>query len=354
WSERPRALLRGVTLGAAAGIALATKFSVIPFFGMVLLVTLPLLRPWRRATARELARSVGVSFVIAFTILWATYRFSVGPVGGWLLPFPEFFTGLGQVAQHNDEGHSTYLLGKAGTSGRLAFFPVVLAVKTPLALLALMVIASVWAFTRWRRSGRTHHEALLPLFIAGALFLIALPININNGVRHILPIYALVAVAAGAFLAQAWAAAERIRIIGAAVLGVLLLESTLAHPDALAYFNALVPNEPGRVLVDSDLDWGQDMHRLRDTVEARRIRSLALAYYGSIDHHRDVLPPIRPLSRHAPDTGWVAISETYYRMGWISYNGGVWNIDTTAFRWLHEREPVARVGKSIRLYRIIY
>jgi hypothetical protein len=188
--------------------------------------------------------------------------------------------------------------------------------------------------------------------MAGAVLVVAVALNRNGGVRQILPVYALLAAVAGAFLARAWLRGGVLRTLAAALLGVLLLESAVAHPDTLAYFNVLVPNEPGRVLVASDLDWGQDLHRLRDTVSARGVTHLALAYYGSGDHARDVLPALRPLSRHTPDTGWIAISETYYRMGALTQAGGIWSIDTTAYRWLHDQDPVARVGKSLRLYRI--
>lgn len=343
WAERPRSLGRGAVLGVAGGMALATKFSAIPFFGVVALASLFFLRPWRAATARELARALGLGAAVAFLVVWVSYRLSLGG---------EFFAGLAQLVQHNEEGHFTYLLGKPGTTGRLAFFPVVLAVKTPLAMLALMVLAGVCAVQQWRRSAWRDRDAVLPLVMALGIFVVAMLANINAGVRHILPVYALAAVSVGALLARAWEGRRAPRVMSAVLLGALLLESTTAHPDELAYFNILVPNEPGRVLVDSDLDWGQDLHRLRDTARARGITHLALAYYGSTDHARDVLPALRPLAAHGRDTGWVAISETYYRMGTIERVGNAWRIDTTAYRWLRRMDPVARVGKSIRLYRV--
>ncbi|MGQ0641597.1 MAG: ArnT family glycosyltransferase [Gemmatimonadaceae bacterium] len=352
WAEHPRSLKRAVVLGAAAGAAVATKFSAIPYFGALAVTSLFFLRPWRAADTRELARALGVAVLAAVGVLWAAHGFSVGWAGGVFTPFPEFFIGLGQLARHNAAGHFTYLLGSPALSGQVAFFPVVLLVKTPLALLLLMGFGAAWAVQQWRRSGKKDHGALLPLLIAGAVLVVAMAANINAGVRHILPIYAFLAVVAGAFVARAWIYRGTLRSLAAAFLGLYLIESATAHPDALAYFNVLVPNERGRVLVDSDLDWGQDLHRLRDTTRARGITHLALAYYGSGDRARDVLPALRPLSQHAPDTGWVAISETYYRIGAISNAGGRWAIDTTAYRWLRGQELVARVGKSIRLYRV--
>jgi len=350
WGDRPRALGRAAILGFGAGLAAATKFSAIPFFLLGALATIYFLRPWRSASRRELARSLGVAAITAFAVLWAAYQFSVGPAGGIWVPFPEFFAGLNQLVLHNAAGHFTYLLGDAGTSGKLLFFPVVMFVKTPLALLVLTGLAAAWAVQQWRRSGRIDHAALLPLLMAAVVFVVSMASNINAGVRHILPIYALGAATVGAFLSKAWVYRGVLRTSAAALLGALVIESTTSHPDALAYFNVLVPRDPGRVLVDSDLDWGQDLHRLADTVRARGITHLALAYYGSTDHPRDVLPVLRPLSRLQPDTGWLAISETYYRIGAISNPAGVWQIDTAAYRWIRNRHLVAKVGRSIRLY----
>ena len=42
-----------------------------------------------------------------------------------------------------------------------------------------------------------------------------------------------------------------------------------AHPDYLPYFNALAGSNPERIVVDSDLDWGQDLKRL-----GRRLKEL--------------------------------------------------------------------------------
>ena len=41
-----------------------------------------------------------------------------------------------------------------------------------------------------------------------------------------------------------------------------MIGSLAAHPDYLAYFNALAGDDPERIVVDSDLDWGQDIKRL--------------------------------------------------------------------------------------------
>ena len=74
-----------------------------------------------------------------------------------------------------------------------------------------------------------------------------------------------------------------------------LAVSVRAHPDYLPYFNELAGEHPERILVDSDLDSGQDLKRLADTLQARRIPSVWLAYAGSAT-----------VTQHGlrPSTGW--------------------------------------------------
>jgi len=113
-----------------------------------------------------------------------------------------------------------------------------------------------------------------------------------------------------------------------------------AWPDYLAYFNAAAGPHPERVLVDSNLDWGQDLYRLADTVRARGIDSLRVHYFGSSQLSSVGLTNARRLARDERTTGWVAASETFL--------AGVWS--DTSLRWLARRTPVARIGPSMRLY----
>jgi hypothetical protein len=119
--------------------------------------------------------------------------------------------------------------------------------------------------------------------------------------------------------------------------------SLAAHPDYLAYFNELAGKHPERILVDSDLDWGQDLLRLVEELRARHVERVAIAYNGSADLSRHGLPAFRPLVPHQPTTGWIAISEMRLKIG-----EGRPPYDE--FAWLEAYEPVARVGRSIRLY----
>jgi hypothetical protein len=56
------------------------------------------------------------------------------------------------------------------------------------------------------------------------------------------------------------------------------------------------------------------------------------------------MPRIRWLEPHRPDTGWVAASLWSLKLGSLNQPGH------DDFAWLERYQPVARVGRSIRLY----
>jgi hypothetical protein len=127
--------------------------------------------------------------------------------------------------------------------------------------------------------------------------------------------------------------------VAALVAGTIVIPIR-AWPDYLAYFNPVAGAHPERVLVDSNLDWGQDLYRLADTVRARHIDSLRVHYFGSGALSAVGLTNARRLARDERATGYVAASETFL--------AGVWS--DTSLNWLTRRTPVARIGPSMRLY----
>ena len=128
----------------------------------------------------------------------------------------------------------------------------------------------------------------------------------------------------------------------AALVLWLAVDGARAHPDYLAWFNPLAGAHPERVLSDSNLDWGQDLFRLRDAIERRHITSLELAYFGSGDLERMTPAHVHRLAPGVPASGWIAISETRL--------ADVYNVRRGGYRWLERYAPVERVGRSIRLY----
>ena len=100
--------------------------------------------------AKERAASFGVAVGVCLFTVWAAFFFSFGKVPFWNVSLPawEYFDGIRVALLHNTEGHPAWLLGEARRFGWWYYFPVALAVKTPLALLVLVLgVASASAGT---------------------------------------------------------------------------------------------------------------------------------------------------------------------------------------------------------------
>jgi hypothetical protein len=181
-----------------------------------------------------------------------------------------------------------------------------------------------------------------------ALLLVVLPSSINLGIRYILPIYPLLAIVAGFAAVSLWKVQYTARI-GPLVVVLLLVWQTVssarAHPDYLAYFNELAGRHPEKILVKNDLDWGQDLQRLVKALRDLGVEEVAICYAGSADLSRHGLPRWQHLVPEQRTSGWVAISLQCLKQG-------TWVPPYDQYAWLEAYEPVALVGRSIRLYDI--
>jgi hypothetical protein len=372
WLEEPT-VPRGLVLGVSLAAALLSKFSALLFLPAGA-AAIALVRWWARHSGVEEpspklgTRSIRAVYLAALLTVWAGYRFSVGPLvppsntnttaptspgpletlaHAHVFPAPGFFEGLGEVAAKNRAGHKSYLLGEVRDTGWWYFFPVALAVKTPLPFL-LLVVAGIIAAVRMPLADDTTRRLIAPA-IAAAILLVCLPSRINIGLRHVLPLYPFLAITAGTSavaMARFRRAAPAGAVCAALLVGWQAAASVRSHPDYLAYFNELAGDQPERILVDSDLDDGQDLKRLADTLRARRVPSVWLAYAGSATVNEHGLPPIHWLQPHQRVKGWVAASLYSLKLGSLGLPGH------DDFAWLESYEPVARVGTSIRLYYI--
>jgi hypothetical protein len=346
---------RSVLFGVGLAIALLTKFSSILVLPVCALVLIGLYRPaWRRRNWAWLP--------VALLLIWGVYRFSFGPMtehvvrdaadqgGIWAripagllhavettpVPAPQILDGLWQVHNHVEGGHTAYLLGQNSFHGWWYFFPVALGVKLPLGLLLL---AAIGAFYR---------KARVPAVLCAVILLINLPTSLNIGVRYMMPLFPVMALAAAGGVLWLWSRRREAAVI---LLAWITVSAAMAHPDYIAYFNELAGSHPERILVDSDLDWGQDMKRLSDELHRRGVSYLHMACMYTGDDRRLNLPNWDGLEPYQPVTGWVAVSQTMlHNYGWmVARQQGRKDL---AFAWLDRYQPVARVGRSILLYRI--
>jgi len=375
--------------GIGLGLALVAKFSaliLLPIIGLVLLViALQLPRDveypigWPAARGRRVLRAAGayaVMLLISGMVVWGIYGFKVEPLGAKPgLPLPatasridhipvpalQYLRGVKTVIS-SAEGHRAYLLGMVDPTGKgwWYYFPIAIAVKTPLPeLLLILGMLLLALLPRIRaRLALESGEWLLLLLPAGVYFLAALGVlgfSLNLGIRHIMPLYAFLLVLAGGWAVLLSATRARGLLLGC-LLAAQLASVLFAFPDFIAYFN-----EPGRllnarhpVLIDSNVDWGQDLGRLAEFQRQYNRGTLYLSYFGTaapeayglryiplagLGLMREASPPDWSSMR-----GYLAISITNL-YGGKAYAGA-------DYRVLLQHRPLTTVGKTIRVYRL--
>lgn len=270
------------------------------------------------------------------------------PIPAW-----SYFKGLVKVISHNAGGHLSYLVGNYALMGWWWYFPVAFLVKTPLVTLVMLLVAVAAYSTRRGRTrlGLTDHSRargwLWMLVTAAALYFIwSMTSKINLGVRHIFPVYPIIFILIGMVSARLWMHGGRSVRTGILVIMSLYLATSIsAFPTYLSYFSEAVGGSVHgpKYLVDSNIDWGQDVKRLRSYMEENAIPYVCMSYFGQanleyygIDYR--YLPNGNDPHSPADVDCVVAISVTSL----LSQDGIYW--------WLREYEPDVRIGGSIYVY----
>lgn len=263
--------------GLAAAAALASKPSALVIAPIVLVQGL--LAGGGRAAVLARARDAGQAAALAVAGTVLLFRLDPGAV------WAAYGNALGRATAST----GGYLAGEYRPGGHWAYFVVALALKSSPALLALAALRAGWDVARLARGEdrRALGELAGPLIV----LLLTSAARLNIGIRHLLPIYPLLAVYAAGAVPRLVEAARGLRggraralaPVVASVPALLLAWHALvcarAAPDHLRWFNGLAGGPSGgwRWLADSNLDWGQEMGTLGAELRARGVRGVYLA-----------------------------------------------------------------------------
>ncbi len=377
WLEAPN-LRSSLRLGVAAGLAFLTKFTILIFFpaaALCILLVWALQRRQEKPRALKLLRQAGLALLLFTFIVWAGYRFSLKPVIEGMnlqrqslpnfqhlpsaaqpiardllahdtrIPAPELLMGItaSYVLTHSGT-NSTYIFGKMRPGGVWYFFPVGLFFKNPLPFLILAGLGVVLSFRRGSR-----WSARAPLAAAIGILAISMFQKYNAGQRHVLVLYPLLAVLAGAGGAYLWGTRRReLRCLLVALMVWQGIETGRAGLDPMSYFNEAAGRDPSKILITGcDLDCGQDVARLGDELKKRNAETVHVALFTSANvNQMNLAPVVDPLAPNERVDGWVAVSIRALRLGDLEHRAA----PPGSFSWLESYKPVADVGGTIRLY----
>ena len=343
---------RGALAGVFAGLALGVKFSAVALapIAVGLAVAEGVGRRWDRRWLRGVLLSADVALAVAYVVLVLIYR------GDFTLT--SFRLGLLFQVGHAAVGSTSPVsfLGQRGTTGWWYFFPVAFLLKTPIALHALLgvAVASLFAAAASER-GRALLRAPLRAEVVALAVLSALLLraDLQIGFRYAMPVlpYLLVIVAAG--VARAWSMAGRPARAVLATACVAYIASSLSfYPDFLAYTSEYVARDRAHgLIVDSSLDWGQGLLRLRDFLETERVDSVYLAYFGSAlpdGYGIDALPVTGVMD--AATNADSAVARSPFFVVSATFLAGAY-LDRDPFGPLRAVRPVKVLGQSLVVYR---
>jgi tetratricopeptide (TPR) repeat protein len=327
-------LTRLLLTGLAAGLLLATKHSGILLAPMLLMLIggeiVFALKGSRRRVALRLSGAFAAIVVIGITILWAFYgfRYAARPAGlvlstsladytqplshfnaaavlwiAHLRLLPEsYLMGLVDV-KRMAQWYPTFIFGKVYASGQWWYFPAVIAIKTTLGLLGLLALTAWAILSGGLRKGRELAYLIVP---GGFYLLVAILAGMDIGGRHILPLYAMATILAGAGV-MALAARSRCWAWAGAALIVAHIASALSvYPNDMAYANEAWggPRNIHNLFSDANLDWAQQLYQVKEWQDRHPGEECWFSYFA----YPVVDPAVYGIHcRHLPNaiTGWL-------------------------------------------------
>ena len=271
-------------------------------------------------------------------------------------PLAHYLGGLASVLQQNAMGGGVnFLNGQLRVAeGFPSYFFVAFAAKSAP---AFVLLAALLPVALLRKGAGAREEARVFLLPVGVLFLASVGSSYNIGIRHLLPVYPLLAMAGGGLLARL---SPRRMFAGALALLALVSGVELAriHPHELSYFNPFVggPEGGARILSDSNIDWGLELNRLGGELRRRGVSDPTVVYFGGDDVlYRTGVPDFFA----APErrTAFVAVSAVWAAIGpaFLRYHGDperAQALESLLFDLARRGRRVGRVGYAIDLWEL--
>ncbi|HUG70870.1 MAG TPA: phospholipid carrier-dependent glycosyltransferase [Pirellulaceae bacterium] len=249
----------------------------------------------------------------------------------------------------------SYLAGEWRHGGWPHYYLYALAVKVPV---GIWLLGGIAVYTRFRsmKDGIGWRDEFIVLAPALAIVaFVSAQTGFNHHVRYVLPALPFFFIWISG-LARCLELRHRIlsRLVTVAMVAAII-SSLSCYPHSLSYFNEIVggPRKGHAHLVDSNVDWGQDLLFLKRWLRRNPdCDQISVAYFPSdfdlANLHISAVEPPKTYSerqghlmrRSGPYPGWHAISVNRIRSR------------TREYDYFLALEPVAMAGYSVYIYRV--
>ncbi len=402
-----RALISGLAIGAAH----CCKFTAILLWpAMIVMLAYTLLRDRGDGRLRLRDRLLGLAMTMIITFVTVNlcygYQRSFEPfsqlefqshtmqviqskLGNLPAPLPrQLLLGVDALKWESEVKLPAYLMGESYTGGRWNYYPIALASKLPISILALLAMTIVSLFIRRPRFDETMLGLALVVLAVFTLF----GTNIDLGIRYLLPLYPLAFI----LIARLWAPndcsrlrADRhpertregsrmtngfrnpeilreyaqddkpgpvtrtMRFVAWLLIFGLVVESFSVCPRYFTFFNAFAggPARGWKIVNDSNFDWGQGLIDLKKWQDDQHAGTIELAYWGIVDpeiYGIDYVP-----FGQGKDEKYVAIS-SYFLVGQrqrtSATHGEPWVIQVPYYKALQAMKPIANPSGTIFIF----
>lgn len=353
--------------GLFSGLAMASKFTAIILFAILFILMIVKIFMDRKNIWRMIG-GYALILVLTFVIVWASYGFSLSvpsqpavslsnELTNWvehsvpntydrlfeivrpILVPADFYKGFVMVARHAIGGHGSYLLGQNSDTGWWYYFPVTIFFKTPIPIFILLGLAIIY---RKKLKTQNYFDDLILLLPPIIYLLLTINSKADLGIRHILPIFPFILT----YIAKSANLIDFKKFkIPAIVITISLLwyliSAIFNFPNYMAYFNEFAggPKNGHKILTDSNLDWGQDIYRIKNYIDQNQVQVSYLVYPWDGDDALNFYglnyPELKPENTTAK--GKVIISATYY--------------ETDVYQWL-KQYPMEEITPGVFLVTI--
>lgn len=230
------------------------------------------------------------------------------------LPLPLPFDYICGFDLQNNDTEGTFfqfLMGESSVKGWWHYYLIAFLFKVPLAFIVLLLLLAILRIKR-KLPPLYGGEKLIFLGVLAYFLTMSFVTKLNAGIRYVLPILPLLYVFSSRVILVKLKPVFKFSMLCIIVL-VYAAESLYIYPHYLSFFNLLAggPKNGYHYLIDSNIDWGQDLPLLKKYMVKNRVDTIDLAYFGRVDprvygiNYRVLEPQVRGVN--------AAVSINYYQ-----------------------------------------